>query len=191
LTKQVKKCTRCGFSPCNCPSSVSTGRRPGRVEETEITETTEQGELKKNNQQNTGSSYFFTQSIESIAIDPGETLTLTLRDIPTNGNQVVKLDFTDRLEIETFSDSFTFGFNLTYRIIRINTIACFNLVQDYAKTSDSNQFYFLNPNLTWTDSPPEGIHTYELRVTLDINSGSFKSAIVHDRTLNAIVFPPQ
>jgi hypothetical protein len=136
-----------------------------------------------------GSSYFYTDRIESVSIEPGETTILTLKDIPTNGQQAIKLDFSDRLEIETFPDSFTFGFNIVYRVVRVNTIACFSLGQDYAKASESNQFYFLTPTLTWTDTPPEGNHTYELRVTMDINSGSFKSAIVHNRTLNAIVFP--
>ena len=192
--KALKKCSRCGFSSCICPqsnSNTTTMVRPirttsGRSDAEE--ELTEEKHTIANDKKN-GSSFFFSQSMESVSIDPGETTVLTLKDIPTSGNQVVKLDFTDRMEIETFSDSFTFGFSLTYRIVRLNTIACFTLGQDYARTSEANQFYFLTPTLTWTDTPPEGTHTYELRVTLDINSGSFKSAIVHDRTLNAILFP--
>lgn len=198
-SKTQKKCSRCGFSSCVCPqsgsSTTTTIVRPVRTTSSTSSGRTgtdeEVSEVKNVTivDKKPGSSFFFTESIESVSIDPGETAILTLKNIPTTGNQVIKLDFSDRLEIETFSDSFPFGFSLTYRIVRLNTIACFTLGQDYARTSESNQFYFLTPTLTWTDTPPEGTHTYELRVTLDINSGSFKSAIVHNRTLNAILFP--
>lgn len=190
-SKPLKKCSRCGFSSCVCPQAngnTATMVRPIRTTKAETEdETNNMGT--STIEKKPGSSFFYTQSMESVSISPGETSVLTLKDISTTGNQVVKLDFSDRVEIETFSDSFTFGFSLTYRIVRLNTIACFTLGQDYARTSETNQFYFLTPTLTWTDTPPEGTHTYELRVTLDINSGSFKSAIVHDRKLNAILFP--
>ncbi|WP_214484818.1 hypothetical protein [Bacillus sp. SM2101] len=105
------------------------------------------------------------------------TVSLTLPQIITLSNQLIKLDTSFIIENVQSVDG-------TLSLKRSTNNGDFIFLCTYSINTDSINELSLTPNLTWVDQPSPGSHVYEASVTLSQASlNNFGS-----RSLNAIVF---
>jgi hypothetical protein len=137
-----------------------------------------------------GPTYEFTQTSTALGIplgNPGPETTVLTLPVTVDANQTVKIDSVVNVTVVT-TLLLSFEFSLAYRVYRGATLLAQGILQQRVSKVASvlNQGYF--PNLTWSDVPPAGAHTYTIRLQV-LDSTGLSSMTAGTRSLNMILFP--
>lgn len=137
-----------------------------------------------------GPSFFFAQTINNEQpLRTGSVPVLTLCVFAESSQTVAKLDASTQI----VCDATSAPYSLNIELYRNGTFITSHLVQlEESSAHMENGFLVATDNLTWADTPDEGINMYQLTITV-LDEGSEPdlqgSVFAGTRSLNATVFP--